>query len=751
MEKANNTDITTNTNTITPGDNFYLYVNKNWLDNPENAIPSDQSRWGGFVKLNDTSIKQQIQIMQDIDNVVDKSDYMILYTIWKKYKDHMEKWEDPNYIGNNDEYNGLIRELEVLDAYMAFNTPITDDNDYITRIADYHHYTLRNGIRNMLLFDVSSDLQDSNNIVLCVSPVNTILPKAYFDEEKYKNQIEAFKTHLENVSNIINKNTEYKLSDTFASDVFEYYKSISYYNMTSAQKRCYDEYYTNTTLSGIYENINELNYTKTKNANYNTDEKFVISRDQQKLIEAFFENIYHSMDLRNIMKTNYEKNYASDAKIDKWDHVIVYDGDGVRRAFDLLLNKDRLRQYYAYLQYNIILDNEMVCSKELYYEFFNFYNKKLHGQDMNKSVDKRSIGFVNSLVPELLGKIYVEKHFPPESKDDMKRNINIITNIMHESIKNNDWLTDNTKTKALEKLDRFKAKVGYPDIWKDYSGLVLDINRDSLFDVIKKYTIWVHKTEFIEKINSVVDKNKWEMSPQTVNAYFDPTQNEIVFPAAIIQPPFYCVTLNNIDFDITEEIQMVNIVDENIATLFTISANFGGIGAVIAHEITHGYDDMGKKFDSDGNINNWWSEIDDELFKRKTNIMSIQASKIEYFDIATNTKHMLNPELTMGENLADIGGISLGLKSLKQYISIKIDKNDNIYKACLRVFFKAYANIWKQNTKREYFIRQLTQDPHSPPEFRGNLVNNIDDFYFAFDIKETDPMYISPSERVYMW
>ena len=241
-----------------------------------------------------------------------------------------------------------------------------------------------------------------------------------------------------------------------------------------------------------------------------------------------------------------------------------------------------------------------------------------------------------------------------------------------------------------------------------------------------------------------MDREEWRMTPQTVNAYFMPTQNEIVFPAAILQPPFFHHDAKSVDFDISDELAMVEDLD------VVTPCNYGGIGAVIAHEITHGYDDKGRKFDGDGNLNDWWSEEDGQLFQKKTEIMVGSVEKYVYKDEETGKEHKMNPQLTMGENLADIGGLSLSMKALLKHLSEKNADKTRI-RASLRVFFKSWANVWKQNIKKDRRVMLLNVDPHAPTDFRGNLVQHMDEFYDVFDITENDPMYLEPKDRMKMW
>lgn len=346
---------------------------------------------------------------------------------------------------------------------------------------------------------------------------------------------------------------------------------------------------------------------------------------------------------------------------------------------------------------------------------------------------------INGEVGELLGKIYVSKYFSEDDKNAVHALVKDVLKIMENSLLNNDWLTEETKKKALVKLAKFVVKLGYPDKWKNYETLDFKAD-DSLFVLHQKTQAFDYQKEFLDKLNSVKDKTKWEMNPQDVNAYFHPLNNEIVFPAAIMQPPFYFRSLDLVDFDLGDK--------KDLPQLLT-AANFGGIGAVIAHEITHGYDDQGRKFDSDGNIADWWQADDAKLFEGKCALMSEQATKWsfdDYQDDGSEAKvHRMNGELTMGENLADLGGMSLASQALQKRCGDDMTKDHNM------VFFKSWANVWKSKETKPHIIKALASDPHAPPSFRGNLVKNVDAFYDAFDIQPGDAMYLPADKRVRMW
>ena len=456
-----------------------------------------------------------------------------------------------------------------------------------------------------------------------------------------------------------------------------------------------------------------------------------------------------------MLKANHAKNFAQDPSGPDVGAVTTYDGDGIRRVLAMVLDPSVFAKYRAFLQYKVVSRLQSYCTKALNDEYFDFFARKMSGQEEPQPEDKRSIGVVNQFAGEMMGKVFVAKYFPPACKAGATAMIDEVLLVMKESIDANDWLTAETKQTAQDKLSKFNVKVGYPDVWKDYSDFN-PIQGESLYTISKKAMVWKTRVEFFEKLNSVLDRNEWGMTPQTVNAYFSPTQNEIVFPAAVLQPPFYHQTAATVDFDVSDERAISAGVD------LLQPANFGGIGAVIAHEITHGYDDKGRKFDGNGNLNDWWTEADADLFQSKTHKMTAQVEKYLFVDTEDNDKkYQMNAQLTMGENLADLGGLSLSLKALKKRVRAAGAVGaagaagegkgagqggaEALMQASIRVSFKAWANVWKASIKKDSRINRLTTDPHAPCEFRANLVNNMDEFYEAFETKAGDPMYVGNS------
>ena len=722
-------------NVLSPGYNFYEYVNHAWLTNPNNQIPPDYSSWGGFTKLYDDGLSNQINIVKNLKNECISEDEFKISAIWKASEDRFSSWKK-----ETSNCDPIINEFSILNDY--FSDFKNKENSYISCLAYYFYYTQINGISNIMNFDTGSDLKNVNNVVLDFSVGGLSLPsREYYKSSDFKDKFLLFENHLNNVKNILEKFIT--VDKDFVKNILEFENKIAEFTMTPDQSREYDKYYTNTTIHNLPTEINNLNSLSRKEENYDENSRnYKLNEEQVSQFEDLWKEICFHFKFEKIQDENFKKNLINVENPPNKYHITVFDGDAIRRGIELILNKDNFDMYKSYMQYQIIKSFQAFCTKELDDEFFDFYSRKLGGQEQQKPELKRSIGIVNSYGGELLGKLFVKKYFPEQSKDEMKKLVNNILNIMNESLQENDWLTNETKLKAVNKLSTFKSKIGYPDTWKDYSDFNIQVG-DSLYEISKKAKKWSLRVNFFDKINSILDREEWRMTPQTVNAYFMPTQNEIVFPAAILQPPFFHTNKNTIDFNIDDELSMVNDLDVITPT------NYGGIGAVIAHEITHGYDDKGRKFDNNGNLNDWWSEEDGDLFKKKSEIMVNSVSKYTYTD-EDGKEHKMNAELTMGENLADIGGLSLSMKALLKHLSSQ-QADDITTKASLRVFFKSWANVWKQNIKKDKRIMLLNVDPHAPTDFRGNLVQHMDNFYDVFDISEKDKMYLKPEDRMKMW
>ena len=391
------------------------------------------------------------------------------------------------------------------------------------------------------------------------------------------------------------------------------------------------------------------------------------------------------------------------------------------KEYDKFLNEKNLPLIKDYLRYQLVANNATNLDATLDELSFDFYSKYLRGQQEQRPMNKRALSLINGVVGEAFGKLYVEKYFPAKAKEEMVTLVGYLNKSFAEHIKNVTWMSAETKEKALHKLSTFKVKVGYPDKWEDYSKLQLN-GQASLFENLREVARWAYQKSLEEEVGKPVDKSKWGMTPQTVNAYYNPLYNEIVFPAAILQPPFF-----NFEAD--------------------PAVNFGGIGAVIGHEITHGFDDSGAEFDAEGNLQNWWTSADKENFEKVT------AALAKQFDQYEPVKGIfVNGIFTNGENIADLGGVNIAYDALQMYLNDhgKIEKISNFTQE--QRFFISWATVWRTLSTDAYMTNQVKTDPHTPGYFRAFApLTNVDSWYKAFDVKEGDKLYKKPEDRIKIW
>ena len=392
------------------------------------------------------------------------------------------------------------------------------------------------------------------------------------------------------------------------------------------------------------------------------------------------------------------------------------------KQYDKFINEKNLPLIKDYLKYQLVADNASNLTKELDELSFNFYSKELQGQQEQRPMNKRALSVINGILGEAFGKLYVEKYFPPKAKEEMVTLVDYLKKSFAQHIKDVTWMSDATKEKALAKLNKFTVKVGYPDKWEDYSKLTIEPAAKSVYYTnLQRVNEWAYQKS-LEKVGKPVDKTKWGMSPQTVNAYYNPLYNEIVFPAAILQPPFF-----NFEAD--------------------PAVNFGGIGAVIGHEMTHGFDDSGAEFDGDGNLQNWWTPEDKKNFENATKALAKQYDQYEPVKGV-----FVNGTFTSGENIADLGGVNIAFDALQMYLKDKgnVNKISNFTQD--QRFFISWGTVWRTLSTDKYLTNQVKTDPHSPGYFRsfGPLVN-VDAWYKAFDVKEGDKLYKKPEDRIKIW
>ena len=399
--------------------------------------------------------------------------------------------------------------------------------------------------------------------------------------------------------------------------------------------------------------------------------------------------------------------------------VVVREPSFVEGARAILESSD-LESLSDWLRWQVIHGLAPYLSADFVDENFAFYGTALSGTPQLRDRWKRGVGFVEGGLGEAIGKLYVERHFPPAAKTQMDLLIENLIEAYRQSISNLEWMSDETKTRALEKLDKFTPKIGYPVRWRDYSSVHVEV------DDLVGNVFTIARFDFARetgKVGKPLDRDEWFMLPQTVNAYYNPGFNEIVFPAAILQYPFF-------------------VAERDAA------ANYGAIGAVIGHELGHGFDDQGSEFDGDGRLSNWWSDVDRERFTERTKALIDQYNALEPRALPG---HTVNGELTIGENIGDLGGLSIAWKAY--LLALNGDEPpvvDGMTGA--ERFFLSWAQAWRQSARDEEALRLLAIDPHSPPEFRCNqIVRNLDVFHETFGVTSADPMWLDPAERVTIW
>ncbi|MCO6564155.1 MAG: M13 family metallopeptidase [Apibacter sp.] len=529
------------------------------------------------------------------------------------------------------------------------------------------------GMNPFYEYSVQSDLNNSNKNAVYLNDVTLGLGRDYYqkNDEKSKKTLQDYTNYLSKLFKVIG----YKQPDKTASDIVAFEKQLASNLLTVEQIRnaqLQNNPYSFTSLSNLSKNINLTDYFLKLGVQVDT----VIIPEKK-----YFENLDKNLTAQNIS-----------------------------------LLKD-------YIKISIVRNAANSLTKELDDIHFDFYGKTLSGQLEQRSMEKRALTSINSLVGEAFGKLYVAEVFPEEAKRNAKELIEYLKKSFAIHINNLKWMSQPTKQKALDKLSKFMVKIGYPDKWKDYSNLeIKSIEEGGSYFQNQLNAVVFNYQRNKNKIDKPVDKTEWLMSPQTVNAYYNPSYNEIVFPAAILQPPFYDYTAD-------------------------AAVNFGGIGAVIGHEISHGFDDSGSQFDGDGNLKDWWTPMDKEKFEAATQALEKQFNAYE----PVLGLH-INGKLTLGENIADLGGVAIAYDALQLYLKDKGNpgKIDN-YTPEQR-YFLSWATIWRTKNKDEALINQIKTDPHAPGYYRAMApLENVEGFYKAFNVQKGDKMFKPKKERIIIW
>ena len=548
--------------------------------------------------------------------------------------------------------------------------------DGIKSLSDLQNYLVeatKNGENSFYAWGVFSDLKDSNMNAVYLGEANLGLGRDYYQKTNPKNT-ETIAEYTKYVASMLDV-LGYKNATSTAQNIVNFEKSIAKNLLTIEQSR-------DATLQYNPKTMPELS-------------KLVKNVDLAKYLTAVGVNT----DRAIIGELKYYQNL-----------------DQIINAKNIPLIKD-------YMKFHLLSGSASYLSKDLDEKKFAFYGKYLRGQDVQRAQEKRGFELINGSLGEAFGKLYVEKYFPAEAKSQMVELIDYLKKSFGTHINNLTWMSPTTKEKALKKLNKFTVKVAYPDTWKDYSKLqVSAINEGgTLYRNLQNVTSWQYDRD-LEKVGKPVDRTEWGMTPQTVNAYYNPVNNEIVFPAAILQPPFF-----NPNAD--------------------AAVNFGGIGAVIGHEITHGFDDSGAQFDADGNLVDWWTPEDKANFEKVTKSLAAQYDK---YEPVKGT--FVNGTFTNGENIADLGGVNISFDALQMYL--KDHGNPGLISGYTQDqrFFLSWGTVWRTLQKEAALINQIKTDSHSPGLYRtfGPLINT-DAFYKAFNVKEGDKLYKKPEDRVIIW
>ncbi|MFE5699639.1 M13 family metallopeptidase [Rhodococcus koreensis] len=404
---------------------------------------------------------------------------------------------------------------------------------------------------------------------------------------------------------------------------------------------------------------------------------------------------------------------------EQFAEIVVRQPDYLTTLTGLWTSED-LDDWKAWATWNVIRSRAPYLTEALVEENFAFYGKTLTGAEEIRERWKRGVSLVQDLLGEAVGKLYVERHFPADAKARMQELVANLQEAYRRNISDLDWMSPETRQAALRKLEKFTPKIGYPDKWRDYSAVT--ISRDDLVGNYRSGYAAEYDRD-LAKLGGPVDRDEWFMTPQTVNAYYNPGMNEIVFPAAILQPPFFDAAADD-------------------------AANYGGIGAVIGHEIGHGFDDQGAKYDGDGNMIDWWTDDDRTEFGKRTKALIEQYNA---FEPKALPGHTVNGEFTIGENIGDLGGLSIAIAAYRIATDGSEPEVLDGLTGIQRVFF-GWAQVWRTKARDAEALRRLAVDPHSPPEFRCNgVIRNLDTFHDAFDVQPGDALYLDPEERVKIW
>jgi putative endopeptidase len=640
---------------VKPGDNFFEYANGGWMKT--NAIPAKETRWGSFNILNDDNKKKLQGIVQEVSA---KSATAPKGSIQQRVGDLYASAMDTMAIEKRG-YEPIKADLQRIDAINSIDAVVNE----IT-------YERANALGSPLFsFGVRQDPKHVSKYVVGFGQGGTSLP----DRDYY----------LKNDARTVRIQTAYK---QYITDLFTLTGSTPEVAAKNA-----------ATIFAIETKLAEAQMTR------------VAMRDPNKT--------YNKFAVADLSKTTPHLNWAQilpKLKVAGQDTVLV-SSPSFLTAADQLLAATPVEDWKTYLKWGILRGSAGSLSSPFVKSQFKF-SSVLSGQQVQAPRYERMTSLVDGSLGELLGQIYVEKYFSKEAKASMLALVNNLKVTLGDRIKRLDWMTSETKERALKKLNAFTVKIGFTDEWETYKGLTID--RSDYFGNLRRVGTWGYN-DMVGRLGKPVNKKEWGMTPPTVNAYYNPVSNEIVFPAGILQFPFY-------DFKADDAV------------------NYGGIGAVIGHEMTHGFDDQGRQYDADGTLRDWWKKDDADKFKTRADMVVNQYSAFTAID----TMHV-NGRLTLGENLADLGGVNIAYEAFKKTKQGQSNTKIDGFTPDQR-FFLSYAQVWRGLQRPEALALQVQTDPHSPGQFRTNApITNVDAWYKAFNVQPGDKMYKKPEDRIKIW
>jgi len=649
-------DLSARKKSIDPGDDFFGYANGSWLE--EFEIPGDEARWGSFMKLRERSQKQVRAILEDLSE-----DNFEKGTIKQKVSDFYASFMDAETVN--------AKGLKPLEPLLEDIAAATSHDDIIRLMGQAG----RRDLNGPISAGVDLDRKNPDRYMLNISHSGLGLPdRSYYlqDSERFTKIRSQYQQHIAKML----KMADVGEAEAKAKAILKLETAIAEEHWPREELRNRTKTYNVFTLDELKSEFASMAWTR------------------------FFE--------------------AADIPLEEIAEVNVNTPDALE-PLAKRIEKTPVETWKAYLAFHAITNHAEVLSQDVYDAHFAFFGKTLEGQPEQKPRWKRAVDVVGSArggLGEAIGRIYVDRHFPPEAKAKMDALVENLRQAFRRRLKRIDWMGEETKKEAFEKLETFNPKIGYPDEWRDFSDLTI-VPGDLMANVRAMREFFYD--DQIDRLTEKADRDEWFMAPQTVNAYYNPSWNEIVFPAAILQPPFF---------------------DPNADP----AVNYGGIGAVIGHEMGHGFDDQGSKSDAQGVQRNWWTDQDRKRFEKRTQALVEQYNQYEPIEGQT-----VNGQLTLGENIGDLGGLSIAYEAYK--ISLDGEKppeRDGL--TGTQRFFFGWAQVWKGKRREEYMLRALKSDPHSPPKYRVNgVVRNIDAWYDAFDVDKKDDLYLPPEERVSIW